>query len=373
MAIASQRFPDWKFSAETWLLTCLFHNIDTVNKQTRGTLMSFEFYGGYLAMAQLQKLNSPATQAEIVAEALIRHQDTVETGNITTIGLLTQLTTQFNNMGCHADYIHLDTIKDVVKNYLRREWSVCFSTKIREEVSIKPWCQTTASTPRFPQVVQHSELMAPYDNSPANSFYPLFPALRTTADEMEFAAVNHQDRWLKEWKSGKGDSLQVLSLAKAITAARSRDSPPINASLIYEHLTVSKLGAAVANGVSIKEYSDFDSDDEEDIRAWEKMEETLEHYRRDVSSERSAESGGTHLPRHLRKAMKSHARPPLYQPDGGLAAWLQVVGSFLINMNNWGLANSFGVYQAYYQFELLQSHSASNIAWIGRLQELFFS
>ncbi|KEQ68567.1 putative cyanamide hydratase, partial [Aureobasidium namibiae CBS 147.97] len=164
MAIASQRFPDWKFSAETWLLTCLFHNIDTVNKQTRGTLMSFEFYGGYLAMAQLQKLNSPATQAEIVAEALIRHQDTVETGNITTIGLLTQLTTQFNNMGCHADYIHLDTIKDVVKNYLRREWSVCFSTKIREEVSIKPWCQTTASTPRFPQVVQHSELMAPYDN-----------------------------------------------------------------------------------------------------------------------------------------------------------------------------------------------------------------
>ncbi|KEQ68568.1 MFS general substrate transporter [Aureobasidium namibiae CBS 147.97] len=56
--------------------------------------------------------------------------------------------------------------------------------------------------------------------------------------------------------------------------------------------------------------------------------------------------------------MKSHARPPLYQPDGGLAAWLQVVGSFLINMNNWGLANSFGVYQAYYQFELLQSHRA---------------
>lgn len=30
--------------------------------------------------------------------------------------------------------------------------------------------------------------------------------------------------------------------------------------------------------------------------------------------------------------------------------------------------NSFGVYQAYYQFELLQSHSASNIAWIGSLQ-----
>ena len=128
------------------------------------------------------------------------------------------------------------------------------------------------------------------------------------------------------------DSLQVLSLAKAITAARSRDSAPINASLIYEHPTVSKLGAAVANGVLIREYSDFDSDDEDDIRAWEKMEETLEHYRKDVSSEKYMESGGKHLRHRLTGAMKSHSRPPLYQPDGGLTAWLQVLGSFLINM-----------------------------------------
>ncbi|KAF4987260.1 hypothetical protein FGRMN_10462 [Fusarium graminum] len=58
-------------------------------------------------------------------------------------------------------------------------------------------------------------------------------------------------------------------------------------------------------------------------------------------------------------------RPP---QDGGLTAWLQVLGSFLINLNNFGLANSFGVFQIYYQTELLQQHSPSSISWIGTLQ-----
>jgi MFS family permease len=38
------------------------------------------------------------------------------------------------------------------------------------------------------------------------------------------------------------------------------------------------------------------------------------------------------------------------------------------NKNNWGLVNSFGVYQSFYQFELLRDYSASDIAWIGSLQ-----
>ncbi|KAH8664414.1 major facilitator superfamily domain-containing protein [Xylariales sp. PMI_506] len=55
-------------------------------------------------------------------------------------------------------------------------------------------------------------------------------------------------------------------------------------------------------------------------------------------------------------------------PDGGSTAWLQVLGSFLINFNNWGLANSFGVFQAYFETDLLASHSPSSIVWIGTLQ-----
>ncbi|KAG9605931.1 putative cyanamide hydratase, partial [Aureobasidium melanogenum] len=164
MAIANQQFPNWKFSPETWLLTCLFHDIGTADKHTHGTFMSFEFYGGYLAMDALKRFDTPAAQAESVAEAIIRHQDPVETGTITTIGLLIQLATQFDNMGYRPDYVHADTIKDVVENYPRRGWSGCFSKKIREEVAVKPWCHTTASTEKFPHDVEHNELMAPYDD-----------------------------------------------------------------------------------------------------------------------------------------------------------------------------------------------------------------
>ncbi|KAF4954323.1 hypothetical protein FGADI_5346 [Fusarium gaditjirri] len=59
------------------------------------------------------------------------------------------------------------------------------------------------------------------------------------------------------------------------------------------------------------------------------------------------------------------SQPP---PDGGLTAWLQVLGSFLINLNNFGLANSFGVFQTYYETTLLRQHSSSAISWIGTLQ-----
>ena len=55
-------------------------------------------------------------------------------------------------------------------------------------------------------------------------------------------------------------------------------------------------------------------------------------------------------------------------PDGGLIAWVQVLSSFLINMNNFGLANSFGVFQAFYETDLLRQHSSSDISWIGTLQ-----
>ena len=57
--------------------------------------MSFEFYGGILALNVLKEHECPTGQAESVAEAIIRHQDPVETGTIHTLGLLVQLATQF--------------------------------------------------------------------------------------------------------------------------------------------------------------------------------------------------------------------------------------------------------------------------------------
>lgn len=55
-------------------------------------------------------------------------------------------------------------------------------------------------------------------------------------------------------------------------------------------------------------------------------------------------------------------------PDGGLQAWLQVAGAFCLFFNTWGLLNTFGVYQTFYESGVLFEASSSKIAWIGAIQ-----
>ncbi|KAL3492932.1 major facilitator superfamily domain-containing protein [Aspergillus germanicus] len=54
--------------------------------------------------------------------------------------------------------------------------------------------------------------------------------------------------------------------------------------------------------------------------------------------------------------------------DTGLTAWLQVFGSFFLFFNSWGVVNTWGVYQTYYEQTLLSDMSSSTIAWVGSLQ-----
>ncbi|SJX61518.1 related to MCH4-monocarboxylate transporter [Sporisorium reilianum f. sp. reilianum] len=54
--------------------------------------------------------------------------------------------------------------------------------------------------------------------------------------------------------------------------------------------------------------------------------------------------------------------------DGGLVAWLQVVASFMLFFNSWGLVNTYGSFQTFYQAHLLRNHTSSSISWIGSLQ-----
>lgn len=90
-------------SDETYLLTCLLHDIGTTDKNISATLMSFEFYGGQLVLDLLVKeLHAPIEQAESVAEAVIRHQDLGESGKITSLGLLIQLATIFGESSPHT-------------------------------------------------------------------------------------------------------------------------------------------------------------------------------------------------------------------------------------------------------------------------------
>ena len=55
-------------------------------------------------------------------------------------------------------------------------------------------------------------------------------------------------------------------------------------------------------------------------------------------------------------------------PNGGLWAWLQVLGSFFLLFNSWGIINTYGSYQAYYETDLLPNTSPSAISWIGSIQ-----
>ncbi|KAJ5173657.1 MFS general substrate transporter [Penicillium coprophilum] len=57
-----------------------------------------------------------------------------------------------------------------------------------------------------------------------------------------------------------------------------------------------------------------------------------------------------------------------YRMDGGLQAWLQVLGSWILFANTWGLTNSFGVFETFYTESLLETSSASAISWIGSIQ-----
>ncbi|KAH6617361.1 major facilitator superfamily domain-containing protein [Chaetomium tenue] len=63
--------------------------------------------------------------------------------------------------------------------------------------------------------------------------------------------------------------------------------------------------------------------------------------------------------------------PPdtLAPPDGGALAWMQVVAAFSVFFNTWGMLNTFGVFQTYYESgALFQGASSSTISWIGCIQ-----
>ncbi|KAH8120925.1 hypothetical protein FP744_10000951 [Trichoderma asperellum] len=65
-------------------------------------------------------------------------------------------------------------------------------------------------------------------------------------------------------------------------------------------------------------------------------------------------------------------RPPPKMPDappnGGLVAWLQVLGGFFIFFNSWGIVNTYGAFQSFYETEFLQNETGSTISWIGTFQ-----
>ncbi|KFA81136.1 hypothetical protein S40288_01002 [Stachybotrys chartarum IBT 40288] len=64
----------------------------------------------------------------------------------------------------------------------------------------------------------------------------------------------------------------------------------------------------------------------------------------------------------------SHAKSA---PDGGLEAWMVVLGAWAASFCSFGWLSSAGVFQEYYQNVLLDQYSPSTISWIPSLQIFF--
>lgn len=58
-------------------------------------------------------------------------------------------------------------------------------------------------------------------------------------------------------------------------------------------------------------------------------------------------------------------------PEGGLQAWLTVVGGMMVTFCTFGVVQSFGVYQDYYTRISLKQETPSTISWIGSVQVFF--
>ncbi|KAK6540615.1 hypothetical protein TWF694_008010 [Orbilia ellipsospora] len=69
---------------------------------------------------------------------------------------------------------------------------------------------------------------------------------------------------------------------------------------------------------------------------------------------------------------EKQAPPPAVTfPDGGLQAWLVVLGAAIALFCSFGYVNAFGVYEAYYLSVLLPTRTPDDIAWIGSIQICF--
>jgi len=151
-AIARECFPEFELTPgsaldETWFLTAMLHDIGTAAEFLTSTRLSFEFWGGYHTLQLLQDPTvtgggegvAPREQAESVAEAIIRHQDIQDKGNITLVTRLIHLGTLLDNIGAGEELVHKQTIENVVREYPRPGWGGCFKSTLSKEKAFKPY------------------------------------------------------------------------------------------------------------------------------------------------------------------------------------------------------------------------------------------
>src|SRR5271170_2154658 len=155
LAIARECFPEWHVEGklqETWFLTAMLHDIGTTDAIIGSTRLSYEFWAGVHALDLLQNPSvsggegkAPVEQAESVAEAIFRHQDVQDKGQVSLVTQLIQLGTLLDNVGApDAKRLVSDGTIEVVNGlYNRNSWSGCFRDTVEEEKRLKPWAMVS--------------------------------------------------------------------------------------------------------------------------------------------------------------------------------------------------------------------------------------
>jgi cyanamide hydratase len=154
LAIARQCFPHFELTPgskleETWYLTAMLHDIGTCDFLTE-TRLSYEFFAGIHAFDLLQNPwvtggegIAPREQAESVVEAILRHQDVQDKGKITLMTRLIHWGTLLDNIGAVSQYVHPETLENVIKEYPRPGWSGCFKRTVEKEKKVKPYAMVS--------------------------------------------------------------------------------------------------------------------------------------------------------------------------------------------------------------------------------------
>ncbi|KAI5952023.1 hypothetical protein KGF54_005098 [Candida jiufengensis] len=144
IAVIKDQFPEWELDSEIIFITSLLHDIGTTDDNMIATKMSFEFFGGIISRDLILEQTKNQDYADAVSEAIIRHQDLGESGYITTLGLILQISTILDNVGLNIELIHKDTLDVINKKYNREGWLNCFAGAIDNENKLKPWGHTSS-------------------------------------------------------------------------------------------------------------------------------------------------------------------------------------------------------------------------------------
>lgn len=138
----------------------MLHDIGTPESTLQSTRLSYEFWAGFHALQILQDASltgssndghgavAPKEQAESVAEAILRHQDVQDKGNVTLLTRMIHIGTLLDNIGKGSEMVSRKTVENVVREWPRTDanesvWSDCFHGTVEMEKRYKPYAMVS--------------------------------------------------------------------------------------------------------------------------------------------------------------------------------------------------------------------------------------